>query len=112
MRSLFLVIMVGLFGLTHGAVGAAQGAGAPVGSVVICRGHGAVVIHVDAQGNEVVGWQLCPDHVGTLLAAVTAAPALVPVPAPARRIDAPRAVAQQPPAPVGLNWGRGPPTRA
>jgi len=69
-------ILIGLWlvvaSVTHLAAGMASGAADPTSTVVICRGHAAVTIHLDANGQEVEGWTLCPEVIGTLLAAVDA----------------------------------------
>ena len=76
MRTWILGVLVSLLGVTHLAAGMAHGAADPVGSIVICRGHAAVTIHIDADGNEVEGWTLCPEMLGTLLAAVATGQAM------------------------------------
>lgn len=58
--------------VTHLAAGIASGAADPTSTIVICRGHAAVTIHLDANGQEVEGWTLCPEVIGTLMAAVDA----------------------------------------
>ena len=75
-RAWILGVLVSLLGVTHLAAGMAHGAADPVGSIVICRGHAAVTIHIDSDGNEVEGWTLCPEMLGTLLAAVSTGQAM------------------------------------
>lgn len=69
-RRVLIGFWLALLSVTHLAAGMASGAADPTSTVVICRGHAAVTIHIDANGQEVEGWTLCPELVGTLLIGV------------------------------------------
>lgn len=70
MRALILSFSVVLTLLTNAAAGVALGTKPAADTVVICRGHATIVIHLDEDGNEVAGWQLCPETIGHLMMAV------------------------------------------
>ena len=74
LRACLMFVLSALMVVTSVAAGVARGAADPVTGIEICRGHAAIVIYLDADGNEVEGWQLCPEAIGTLLVA-TAMPA-------------------------------------
>ena len=79
LRPILFSILTALLVVTSVATGVARGASDPADAIVVCRGHGVAVVYVDSAGNEVEGWGLCPETVGTLLASV-AVPAWDAVP--------------------------------
>ncbi|MEL6689432.1 MAG: hypothetical protein AAFP28_03860 [Pseudomonadota bacterium] len=79
MRALFLSFLTTLIVLTSAGLGLARGMMPADQSVVICQGHAAVTIWIDAQGNEVEHQHLCPEEgsffkQGALSAAAVARP--------------------------------------
>ena len=55
--------MACLVALTSVAVGVSRGQADPAGTYVLCTGHGAVTVHVDARGNPTGMPTVCPDCV-------------------------------------------------
>ncbi|MCH2075681.1 MAG: hypothetical protein MK180_02185 [Rhodobacteraceae bacterium] len=62
MRALFLSFLTALIVLTSAGFGLARGIMPADQGIVICQGHAAVTIWIDAQGNEVEHQHLCPDE--------------------------------------------------
>ncbi len=73
---LFRTCLVALLVLSGVQVAAARGAPPPVGTMVICAGHGLAVVLVDANGKPVRASHLCPD--ATFGADVTVAEPVAP----------------------------------
>lgn len=52
----------------------ARGQAPAVGEMVLCTGHGIVVVSVDSEGKPVKSYGLCPDAALTILAALEVPP--------------------------------------
>ncbi len=72
-RSLITCVALSVLVLTSVAAGVARGQADPVGQMVICSGHGPVMVHIDANGDPTGPPVLCPDGVLALLSAVAIA---------------------------------------
>ena len=74
LASLLLVLSLGLSTVGFGV---ARGQAPADGQMVICTGHGIVTISVDADGNPVESYMLCPDAALVFHAALTLEPPIV-----------------------------------
>lgn len=96
--------------VTSVGLGHARGMLPGESAIVICRGHAAVTIWIDAQGNEVSHGALCPDAaLGLLTQGAVGGPGLGPVPGRASLLRSPLAAAPWPLAAPQGPLARGPP---
>ena len=62
LRTSFALMLAFVLGLTSQGFAVARGhAASPMGQMVICQGHGAVTVFVDADGQPIEYAHLCPD---------------------------------------------------
>ncbi|MDA7966660.1 hypothetical protein [Ruegeria sp.] len=69
-RIILSMILSCLIILTGQGVAASRGVDRAVGQMVLCTGHGPVVIYMDAEGQPTSAPHFCPDYALALLGAV------------------------------------------
>ena len=74
--------------LTGQGVAASRGMDRAVGKMVLCTGHGPVIVYMDAEGQPTQAPHFCPDYALTLLGAVAVPPLVVPL-APIEALPSP-----------------------
>ena len=75
MRPVLAIALAFLAAVTSLAAGVARGQADPVGQIVLCTGHGPVMVHVDETGAPTGAPVLCPDGVLALFDHSVAGPA-------------------------------------
>ena len=88
MRALGLISLAGLVLAANLAAGFVRGQADPAGQIVLCTGHGPVMVYVDETGAPAGPPVLCPDGIVALFDIATASPHL-PAPDPVVRRLAP-----------------------
>jgi hypothetical protein len=74
----FVACLAALVLLGSVQMSAARGAPAPVGTMVICSGHGYAVVLIDAEGQPTRAAHLCPDCAFSAYGPVADHPSTVP----------------------------------
>lgn len=96
--------------VTSGAMAVARGqAYDAVGQIVLCTGHGAILVTVDAQGEPIEPPHLCPDCVLAMLADTAVPPVVAPVDLASGPLFAPLAEQANPLSSGGRAKARAPP---
>ena len=78
LRSVLVLLLALLLGLTSQSLATARGQTRAGEAVVICSGDSFVTIELDAQGNPVGPAHLCPDMVLAFFAAMDLPPVVLP----------------------------------
>jgi len=110
-RSLFLTAMIALSLVVSGqAIALAKGASPATGYMVLCTGHGTVILFTDENGDPTATPHLCPDcTLATLTATPDAGVSLRPFQGQRLPVDWPTPTLHTTVAPPHTSLARGPP---
>lgn len=111
-RQSFIGALIALLLVTSHSLAMARADTARIaGQIVICMGHGVVMVHVDAKGEPVGPPRFCPDGVLALFDVASAAPVLSAPRWEARASHADLSMSPVSGAHLVEPKGRGPPSR-